>query len=126
MSDSSGSMWLRMFGLEDLWKTANSPDFQAQISALVAAILETRIRVERIEFKLDALLDHWGIDDAAIPRRHIPGLPVGGSGNGVGIPPAASVAFDAGSGASPGAVERDGGGVEIAGFDAGTPYRQSG
>jgi hypothetical protein len=47
--DSTGSMWLRMLGLEDVWRVANSADFQAQISSIIAAILETNARCARID-----------------------------------------------------------------------------
>src|ERR1700752_4297393 len=70
--DSTGGMWLRMLGLDGLWQTANSPAFQEQIAALVAAILESRIRCERIEYKLDAMLDRLGPEFADVRRRHIP------------------------------------------------------
>lgn len=103
MSESTGSMWLRMLGLEDIWRTANSPDFQAQIASLVAAILETRIRCERIEYKLDALLDKLGHDD--IPRRFPTLISATRSSNGAGAFAAASAAADARSGEPANTVE---------------------
>lgn len=90
----TGSMWLKMLGLDGLWETANSPDFQAQIAALVAAILETRIRVERLEYKLDQLLDRGGTDE----RRPSPAtLLAYRAAAGAGTAAAASVSADAGA-----------------------------
>jgi hypothetical protein len=118
MSDSTASMWLRMLGLEDLWRVANSSDFQQQIAQLFAAIFETRLRVERIEYKLDALLDRMGCDDIA--RRTVPLISGQRPGNGAGTHTAAIVAVDAGGGVTTTADRGAGGGVEGAGGSDGT------
>lgn len=95
--EGTGSMWLRMLGLEDLFRAAQSPEFQAQLAGLYAAIMETAIRVERIEFKLDALLDRMGHDD--IPRRPaVARIPASRPSDGPRIPATTGVATDAGGG----------------------------
>jgi len=110
-ANSTAGMWIRMLGLEPMWQAANSPDFQQQIAQLVAAIIETRLRCERIEGKLDALLDAG--EFAHVPRRRLTGVsaPAGHSdGPGGAVPPSVSTdrrggdaaAADAGNGAGAG------------------------
>lgn len=125
MGDSTASMWIRMLGLEELWTTANSPGFQQQIGALVAAVLETRIRVERIEYKLDALLDRLD-PDGTINRRNIPALSQdagvsrdGESAGDTAGPSASGVAADARGGERSATLGPDG--ECIIGFSGGPP-----
>jgi hypothetical protein len=102
-AQGTGSMWLRMFGLEELWNAANSPDFQKQIAQVIAAILETNVRAQRIEYKLDALLDRLGPEFADVARRLLQspdaGLPATDGAAGIGgRSPATGAAHDDGGG----------------------------
>lgn len=99
MSDQPGStssMLLRMLGLEEIWQTANSPGFQAQITQMVTAILETRLTVARLEEKLDRLLGDQLEHDFTVAR-----LSFERSGNGAGASTPTGIVIDAGGGGAP-------------------------
>jgi hypothetical protein len=119
---STAGMWLRMLGLEPLWQAANSADVQQQMKALVQSILETRLRCERIEAKLDRLLDAGGIHEfadchtvARFPAIGPTARPRDGS--------AASLSPDLGTGGDAATVDDAGASVRGVGAPYGTGQR---
>lgn len=84
-----------MFGMMFSMLGLDPAQFQQQAGQLLAAILETRIRVERIEYKLDALLDKLDPEQTIARRPTVAFLPGVGSGTGPGNGADATATFDA-------------------------------
>ena len=127
MSEGTGNMMLRMLGLDGLAAALTSQDFQQQAHQVIAAILETRIRCERIEFKLDALLDQLELQGGPhVIRRRIPITAASRSGSADDGAAGAGVAGAAVDGRAGAAADQDGGGVGGAAGNGGLPGHSPG
>lgn len=94
MSESMFGMMFSMLGLDPA-------QFQQQAGQVIAAILEARIRCERIEAKLDALLDKLDPEQTIARRPPVAFLPGVGSGAGPGNGADATPTLDARSSEPP-------------------------
>lgn len=110
-----------MMGLGPLMAAVNDPQAHEFVRQLMAAILATNQRCERLEFKLDLLCRAWGLDtnDGQAVAEYIAAVPATGSADGAGGHAAAIVAHHDGGSPPP---SGDGLGAALASYAAATGH----